>query len=188
MKKQAKAWMGCGVAAALLAGLAVPHAQAFLQIGEFDEAEVFFEENTTDGDLGMHLFLDGDAWSRVLLFTSKGRLIVNASVRGSLGKIGLTELFSESAEPGFDELPRQDFLNTFPEGEYTWVGITLEGDFLIGETELTKKIPEGPEITLAPRTDVILDFEVAVRTACKRLAGFRGSRCTGCKRSARNSR
>jgi hypothetical protein len=28
----------------------------------FDEAEIFFELNDTDGDLGIHALIDGDAW------------------------------------------------------------------------------------------------------------------------------
>lgn len=30
----------------------------------FSEAEIFFELNNTDGDLGIHSSIDGDAWKR----------------------------------------------------------------------------------------------------------------------------
>jgi hypothetical protein len=35
---------------------------------ELDEAEIFFEENATDKDLGIQLFLDGDAWTRIKIY------------------------------------------------------------------------------------------------------------------------
>ncbi|MEW8382788.1 MAG: hypothetical protein AB2704_13125, partial [Candidatus Thiodiazotropha taylori] len=40
------------------------------QAGEdipFDEAELFFELNDTDGDLGIHGKVDGDEWKRLVI-------------------------------------------------------------------------------------------------------------------------
>ena len=31
----------------------------------FDEAEIFFELNNTDGDLGIHALIDGEPWKRL---------------------------------------------------------------------------------------------------------------------------
>lgn len=148
-------------AVVLLLGAAVEHSTAapsWPKIEELDEAEVFFEENTTDGDMGLHLKTDGEAWQRIMLFGPKSRLLVNVSIHGGLKKIGLTELFSESAEPGYDELPRQDFLDQFREGTYRYVGLTSDGTWLIGETELTKDIPGAP-ILNAPAEDAEVPAE-----------------------------
>lgn len=116
-------------------------------IDELSEAEIFFEENTTDGDLGIQFFLDGDAWDRVSIFTPNLRRMVDVKVKGKIGDIGLTEVFSESAEPSFDELPRDEFLAMFDEGDYLMLARSNEGGFLIGTAELTKNMPDPVEIT-----------------------------------------
>lgn len=114
--------------------------------GEFAEAEIFFEENTTDGDLGIQFFLDGPPWKSVTILTPDWRRLIKVRVRGNAGEIGLTEFFSESAEPGFDELPRDEFLALFPPGEYRFFGWAVEGEILVGTATLTHDLPAAPEI------------------------------------------
>jgi len=107
----------------------------------FDEAEIFFELNDTDGDLGIHALIDGDAWKHLSIEDSRGRKMLNIWVRGRLRKQGLTEIFFESAEPIFDELPPSDFFNRFPPGEYVIEGWTLDWEKLESETTLTHLMP-----------------------------------------------
>jgi len=121
-----------------------PHGFDFV---ELDEAELFFEENTTDGDMGIHFKVDGEGWRRIFLIDPDWRPLLNAGIKGSLREIGLTELFSESSEPGYDEMPREEFLALFDEGTYRFFAQSIEGDWLYGETELTKDIPAGPVVT-----------------------------------------
>lgn len=118
----------------------------------FAEANIFFEENTTDDDLGLHFFLDGPGWKRIKIFDPTDRRVVDIKVRGNVKDIGLTEIFSESAEPGYDELPRADFLALFPAGAYRIVGKTLDGDRLESTVMLTQDLPAPPVIT-EPRED-----------------------------------
>jgi len=109
----------------------------------FDIAEIFFELNHTDGDLGLHGFIDGDAWKR-LKITGPGkqnRSLLNVAVQGRLKQQGLTELFFESAEPGFDELSPEQFLERFPEGTYEVGGVTLDGEKLESEVEISHVMP-----------------------------------------------
>ena len=47
----------------------------------FEEAEVFFELNDTDGDLGLHAKVDGDAWKWVRINNPKGKKIFEGSRR-----------------------------------------------------------------------------------------------------------
>ena len=70
---------------------------------ELDEAEIFFEENTTDDDLGIQFLLDGEAWKSVTILTPNWRPLVKVRASGKAGMVGLTELFSESAEPGYED-------------------------------------------------------------------------------------
>jgi hypothetical protein len=107
----------------------------------FDEAELFFELNNTDGDLGIHALIDGEAWKRLTIEDTKERKMLDVKVKGQLRKQGLTEIFFESAEPTFDELSPEDFFLRFPEGTYEIEGETLDGEELESETELTHVMP-----------------------------------------------
>lgn len=122
----------------------------------FDDAEIFFELNATDNDLGVQFFLDGESWRRVKIVSPGGCRIMDVDVKGSAKPIGLTELFSESAEPSLDELPREDFLAPFPEGLYAFYGRTVEGQCLVGEATLTHDIPAAPAI-VAPEEHEVVD-------------------------------
>ena len=113
----------------------------------FSEANIFFEENTTDGDLGLQFFLDGPGWKRIKIFDPSGRRVIDIKVRGDVKDIGLTEVFSESAEPGYDEIPRAEFLAMFPAGPYRIVGKTLDGDRLESTVMLTQDLSAPPVIT-----------------------------------------
>jgi hypothetical protein len=114
----------------------------------FSEAKLFFELNNTDGDLGLHALVDGDAWKRLKIEDPKGRKMLDIKVKGRLGRQGLTEIFFESAEPTFDELSPREFFNRFPEGEYEIEGKTLDGEELESEVELTHVMPAPPAPTV----------------------------------------
>jgi hypothetical protein len=111
------------------------------EVIEFDEANVFFELNDTDGDLGIHALIDGEPWKTLEIETPNGQTNLLIHVRGRLRAQGLTELFFESAEPTFDELPPDRFFRRFPEGEYEISGVTLEGDELESTATVTHLIP-----------------------------------------------
>ena len=114
----------------------------------FDEAEIFFELNNTDGDLGIHALIDGEAWKKLEIEDPRGRRMLNIRVNGRLRRQGLTEIFFESAEPTFDELLPRKFFRRFPEGVYEVEGITLDGRELESEVELTHVMPAPPAPTV----------------------------------------
>jgi hypothetical protein len=68
----------------------------------FGDARLKVELNATDGDAGLQVFLDGEAWKAVSLYNPAGRKLVEITAKGPLKDYGLTELFSESSEPSFD--------------------------------------------------------------------------------------
>jgi hypothetical protein len=112
----------------------------------FAEADVFFELNDTDGDLGIHALVDGRPWKMLELEGPNQDGLLQVSLRGRLRRHGLTELFFESAEPNFDDLPPAQFFRRFPEGEYEVSGITLEGTELESVALVTHVLPAPPEI------------------------------------------
>ncbi|MCZ6911862.1 MAG: hypothetical protein O7F72_03555 [Proteobacteria bacterium] len=122
----------------------------------YDEAEVFFELNNTDGDLGIHALIDGDAWKRLRIEDADEERILDIKVHGRMRRQGLTEIFFESAEPRFDELPPASFFDRFPEGTYVISGRTLEGDELESETEITHAMP-------APANPKVNGADVAIQ-------------------------
>ncbi len=136
---------------------------------EYDEAYLYFELNDTDGDLGIHGKVDGDAWKRVAIEGPDDRTIMKIRARSGLRRQGLTELFFESAEPCFptdpeceDPLDPEVFFTRFPEGEYEWEGITLDNEEIEGEVFLSQRIPAAPVIAsvgenLAPAADECWD-------------------------------
>jgi len=116
----------------------------------FSEAHLFFELNNTDGDLGIHALIDGDAWKRLEIEDPKERKMLDVRVSGRLKKQGLTEIFFESAEPTFDELSPQKFFRRFPPGTYEIEGKTLDGKELESEVQLTHVMPAPPETFVNP--------------------------------------
>jgi hypothetical protein len=102
-------------------------------MAQFTEAELFFELNDTDGDLGIHASIDGEPWVRLEVEGPNGGTLLVVTAQGKLAKQGLTQLMLESAEPSFDELPHEQFFLRFPEGVYE-----LEATNSAGEESETK--------------------------------------------------
>lgn len=117
------------LAAASVAGILGTTTPA-MWAAEFSEAELFFELNDTDGDLGIHASIDGGPYTRLTIEDTRERTILDINALGRLAKQGLTQLFFESAEPSFDELAPQDFFRRFPEGKYEIEAKTLKGEEL----------------------------------------------------------
>jgi hypothetical protein len=109
-------------------------------------ATLIIEVNGTDGDAGLQFFVDGDPWNSMAISDPSGRAIVDVDAEGRLKDWGLTELFSESNEPPFSEVPLAEFKARFPEGKYTFVGETIDGEKLVGSARLSHDIPDPPEI------------------------------------------
>ena len=108
------------------------------------DARLKVEANATDSDAGIQVFLDADPWKVMEIYDPKGSRIFRSAAKGRFAKQGGTELFLESAEPEFSELPFEEFLKRFPEGNYTFIGFGLEGEVFIGSAPLTHNVPDGP--------------------------------------------
>jgi hypothetical protein len=109
----------------------------------FADAQLFFELNSTDNDLGLQLFLDtDDGWKRVRVLDPARRDVIEFETAGRLSRLGLTELRFESAEPSPDEV-----LALFPPGEYRFRGRTVEDEQLASSATLSHRFPPAPTIT-----------------------------------------
>jgi hypothetical protein len=126
-----------------------------------DDATMIIEVNSTDGDAGLQVFLDGEPWRSIEVRSPDGRKILAVEAKRELRDHGLTELFSESNEPSFDELPLEEFLALFSEGEYRFSGTTVEGARLTGTATLSHDIPAGPVI-VSPEDGAVVSPDALV--------------------------
>jgi hypothetical protein len=118
-------------------------AEATTAAVEFADAQLFFELNSTDNDLGLQLFLDtDDGWKRVRVLDPSHRGVIEFEADGRLSRLGLTELRFESSEPSPEEV-----LALFPPGEYRFRGRTVGDEQLASNATLSHDFPPAPTIT-----------------------------------------
>jgi hypothetical protein len=166
-----------GIAVAASKGSAGTRAQA--KPIRLDEATMIIEINSTDGDAGLQVFLDAEPWSEMAVFSPNGRKVLDVDATGRLNRFGLTELFSESHEPDFSELPLRKFKQRFPAGRYRFRGKTVEGRRLVGSARFSHKTPAGPEITApvagatVPEANVVARWNRGRQPAGVNVVGYR---------------
>lgn len=114
------------------------------QVVKIADARLKFEINATDHDGGVQVFLDAEPWKRMSIFDPEGRRIFTTITYGIMGMQGGTELFMESAEPTFEELPLDQLLKRWPAGRYEFRGVGIDGETLTGAARLTHDLPAGP--------------------------------------------
>ncbi len=132
------------IAVTMFVGAAAPNGNGGKLL--FTDARMLIEFNSTDEDVGIQVNVDGEPWRLLRVFNPQGLKILEITGTRSLRLQGLTVLFFESSEPSLDELTLEEFLARFPEGEYDFEGITIDGEEIEGEAIFTHAIPDGPVI------------------------------------------
>ena len=126
-----------------------PRAVASAGAVELKDAKLNIEHNATDEDTGFQGFVDGEGWRR-LDVRGPGGHVLRIEGRGSLARLGLTELFFETVEPENADVPIDQMLAKLPEGKYTISGPSQENGKSTGRTSgtawLTHDIPAGPTL------------------------------------------
>ena len=134
------------------------------------EAKIYFEYNSTDQDLGIHIFTDGEAWNELEVTGPDGTIFV-ANNDNQLSEIGSTEFFTESAEPGLAEGCEGEcndddieaailaFQEKFRAGKYEFFATPIEGADLKGRGTLSHSLPAPPEISSPGEEDGSLNPE-----------------------------
>jgi hypothetical protein len=123
-------------------------------MAQFTEAELFFELNDTDGDLGLHASIDGEPWVKLEIEAPNGSTLLVVTALGKLAKQGLTQLMLESAEPSFDELPWEAFFRRFPEGRYELELRNSEGEEFETRVRLSHVLAAPPANILVEGQEV----------------------------------
>src|SRR5919198_2157839 len=143
------------------------------------ESKLISEHNAKDKDTGFQGFIDSEeGWKRITVTDPNGKKVLDFKPEGDLGKLGLTELFFETAEPENADVPINELLKTFPEGEHAFRGFTAdsaeEQGALIGTATFSHDIPEAPAI-LSPAEDAELsegeDLHVSWSSVDKNIDG-----------------
>ncbi len=107
----------------------------------------------SDGDIGFHFLMDGDALIYGALFNPAHRKIFTYYPRRELRRQTSTELFQESAEPpcnpeeaeeGDDVVTLRQFTDAGTTGNYYFFGINSDWEAQLGESELTFDLPAAP--------------------------------------------
>jgi len=131
----------------------------------FSQAKIIIEVNATAGDGGIQISVDAAGWNRLAVMDPDRQTIFDVGGSGSVGTTGVTELFFESAEPSFEDLPLDQLLSRFEAGDYRFVGTTVDGKQLTGRATLKHNIPAGPTVTspgegaaLDPSSPVVVDW------------------------------
>ena len=136
------------VLAATLALVSTADASRSTRTLPFEDARLKVEYNATDGDAGLQIFADTEEpWQQFTVTNPAGHPVARFEADDVIKDFGLTELFSESSEPPFSEMPFAEFKQLFPEGPYTFRGGTIDGARLQSTFVLTHDVPDGPQIT-----------------------------------------
>ena len=129
----------------------------------FEDARLKIEYNATDGDAGLQIFADTEEpWREIRVTNPAGEPLAHFEADAVIEDFGLTELFSESSEPPFTEFPFEEFKHLFPEGTYTFTGVTIDGARLQGSFALTHDVPDGPHITAPSEGETLSEDELVV--------------------------
>jgi hypothetical protein len=102
------------------------------------DAKLNIEHNATDYDTGFQGFVDSEGWKQ-LEVTGPDGVVLSFKGKGSLGKLGLTELFFETVEPANADVPIEEMLEKLPAGNYRFSGSGIENGENTGRTATAYK-------------------------------------------------
>lgn len=166
--------------AAPVPGIAPRDALAAPPSEPFKIAAIHIETNASACDMGIQIFFDTEGITSGFVESPGGRRIYQFSAKGSMKETGgqsegfleglepqITELLDEfDCEPGDEGVSSlDDFLDAFPEGDYTFKG-GKPGAKFESIAALNHKIPAGPEIVapaagtggLNPNANLTIDW------------------------------
>ena len=144
-----------------------------------EDARLKFEINSTDQDGGVQVFIDAEEWKTMSIVDPGGNRIFSTQTRGRLARFGGSELFLESGEPPFAELPLRKLLKQWPAGVYTFRGTGANGELFRGSARLTHRLLAGPELvspvaSSAPQKpgDTVMRWRRVPAPANSRIIGY----------------
>lgn len=122
---------------------------------ELDEAKVYIEWNSTDGDFGIQFFWDSAGFTKIKVKNPDGKAVLDVKTNKNVKEQGLAEGFFESVEPPPEELSMEEFLARHPAGIYTFEGKSIDKGKLVGEAEFTHTLPSPPTNLFPPEDSMV---------------------------------
>lgn len=120
---------------------------------QLEDVSIILEVNETDMDAEIVLEIDSDdGIQRLSVWDPYRRKVLNIKSRDR-GRIGLSEVIIETAEPDI-----QSVLNAYPEGEYIVMVKTVYGERLFGNAELLHELLPAP--SFSPSEGELVDPDV----------------------------
>ena len=108
----------------------------------FEDAEIIFEQNATDGDVEVVIFAkleESDAgMQQFWLCAPNGKVVYKFSSPKNNNNIGGREVVVESPEPADMEIVKE----AYPEGTYTFVAKSFDKEWFLSEAELSHELPD----------------------------------------------
>jgi len=152
--------------------------QAAPRVVTLGDARLKFEINSTDQDGGVQVFIDAEEWKTMSIFDPQGNRIFSTGTQGRLARFGGSELFLESGEPPFSELPLNNLLKQWPAGVYKFRGTGADGQRFRGSARLTHRLPDGPKL-VSPVESSALQKPRDTVMRWRRVPAPKGSRIIG---------
>jgi hypothetical protein len=115
-------------------------------VTRIEDARLKFEINSTDRDGGVQVFIDAEEWRTMSIIDPSGNRVFSTRTAGRLARFGGSELFLESGEPPFSELPLRKLLKQWPAGLYRFRGTGAHGELFRGSARLSHLLPSGPRL------------------------------------------
>ena len=108
----------------------------------FDDAEIIFEQNATDGDVEVVIFAKleeaGAGMQQFWLCAPNGKEVYKFSSPKKNNNIGGREVVVESPEPADTSI----VFDAYPEGTYTFVAESFDKEWFLSEAELSHELPD----------------------------------------------
>jgi hypothetical protein len=177
-KRAAIAGVAAVLALTAAASVASAGQETAAQTPRLSQAKILFELNATAQDAGIQALVDAEGWDIMQVFSPDGELLLDIQADGSVGDIGVTELFFESAEPSLADLPLDELQAMFPEGKYRFEGRTVEGQKLVGSARLSHDLPGEPNVVspaegaVVDPNNTVIEWEPVIQPVGIEIAGY----------------
>ncbi len=144
----------------------------------FSAARIIIEVNASAEDGGIQIFVDGRGMEQIPGLRPQRAGDLRRHGQPQCRHTGVTELFFESAEPSFHDLPLDQLLVRFPAGKYRFEGVTVGGKLLTAQPTLKPQHSGGSCNRFAARRGDACPHRAARdRLGSGHAARFRAPRC-----------
>lgn len=129
-------------------------------VSEFSIAKIFLEQNFSDGQTETVIVAKGGdtGLKRFWLFAPNGKLVYEFTSPNNGRNIGAREIIVESPEPSDLDI----VLRAYPQGIYTFIGESFQGEWLYSRSTLSHAIPSPATITFPSQGSTVSRYALSI--------------------------